>query len=248
MSQTPIRTVGRVVDLLELFEHTSPTRSLRELVEESGLPRSTVLRLASDLVSRGVLSVDARGQYSIGAGMLRWAKLAQQMWRVDEATQEVLLGLVRDLGETATLYVRQDLHRTAIASAEGRHGVRNVVEIGAPMALSAGASAMVLLAGDPTIIDELVAADPTLDGAALRKRASAVAAQGFAHSEGEREVGAASVAVPIRNHEGRVMASLSISGPISRFTEAARERARLRLIAAADHLSTTGIGPVSGLL
>ena len=108
MSQTPIRTVGRMVDIIELFDHTTPTRDIRDLVEASGLPKSTVVRLAGDLVSRGVLSVDSRGRYSIGATLLRWTLLAERMWRVDEATHEVLRDLVRDLGETATQPRRRD--------------------------------------------------------------------------------------------------------------------------------------------
>ena len=247
MSQTPIRTVGRMVDLIELFDHTTPTRDIRDLVEASGLPKSTVVRLASDLVSRGVLSVDSRGRYSIGATFLRWTLLAERMWRVDEATQEVLQDLVRDLGETATLYVRQDLERTPIASADGRHAVRNVVEIGARMPLTVGASAMVLLSGDLSIIDRLEERDPTLDGDRLRERARQVVENGYAFSEGEREIGAASIATPIRNHNGRVIAALSISGPVSRFTEQARQRALTRLRSAGDLLSNNGIGPVGGL-
>lgn len=248
MSQTPIRTVGRVVDLIELFDHTNPARDVRDLVAASGLPKSTVVRLAGDLVSRGVLSVDGRGRYTIGATLLRWTRLAQRMWRVDESAQEVLDHLVRDLGETATLYVRQDLERTPIASADGRHTVRNVVELGSLMPLTVGAPAMVLLSGDPVIIDRLQARDPTVDGDRLRDLAQTAARQGYAHSEGEREVGAASIAVPVRNESGRVIAALTVSGPLSRFTEQARQRAQSRLIDAGDLLSTRGIGPVGGLI
>lgn len=247
MSQ-PIRTVGRMVDLLELFDVGTPTLDIRELVSMSGLPKSTVLRLSGDLVSRGVLSVDGRGRYTIGAALLRWTRLAQRMWRVDEETQEVLAHLVRDLGETATLYVRQELERTPIASADGRHAVRNVVEIGARMPLTVGAPSMVLLSGDPHIIDRLQDRDPGLDAESLRARVRAVIEQGYAHSEGEREVGAASVAVPVRRDTGQVIAALSVSGPLSRFTEEARRRAQVRLIEAGDLLSGRGIGPVGGLL
>jgi DNA-binding IclR family transcriptional regulator len=247
MSQ-PIRTVGRIVDLVELFDHTTPTRDIRELTTASGLPKSTVLRLAGDLVSRGVLSVDSHARYTIGATLLRWTRLAQRMWRVDENTQDVLDHLVRDLGETATLYVRQDLERTPIASSDGRHAVRNVVEIGARMPLTVGAPSMVLLAADWRIIDRLQERDPTLDGDRLRERVRMVTELGYAHSEGEREVGAASVAVPIRRGTGQVIAALSVSGPLSRFTQQARERAQERLIEAGDVLSTQGIGPVGGML
>jgi DNA-binding IclR family transcriptional regulator len=43
--------------------------------------------------------------------------------------------------------------------------------------------------------------------------------QGFAVEEEETEIGAYSIAAPIRNHQGNVFASISLSGPIVRMKE-----------------------------
>jgi DNA-binding IclR family transcriptional regulator len=40
--------------------------------------------------------------------------------------------------------------------------------------------------------------------------------RGWAESAAEREAGVASVSAPVRDHEGRVVAALSVSGPIDR--------------------------------
>ncbi|WP_443381213.1 IclR family transcriptional regulator [Corynebacterium sp. A21] len=248
-----MRTVSRVADLIEQFDHLNPSRDLRELIEASGLPKSTVLRLATDLVNRGMLSLNSKGFYSIGPAFLRWTQLAQDMWHVDEETMEILESLVRDLGETATLYVRQGGSRTAIASVDGTHAIRNVVKLGELLPLTRGASAMALLSGNLNLIDSLKASARQGDGEdfdeeQLRRRAEQVAELGYCESQGEREADAASIAVPVRNQDGRVIAALSISGPISRFGSGVREKALARMTDASKILSTNGIGPVGGLL
>lgn len=253
MSQTPMRTVSRVADLIDLFDHLNPTRDLKELIEASGLPKSTVLRLATDLVNRGLLAINSKGYYSIGPSFLRWTRLAQEMWHVDEATMDVLESLVRDLGETATLYVLQGCSRTAIATVDGTHAIRNVARLGEPLPLTRGASAMALLSGNLHLIDTLKSTTEQQDGDdfdvdLLRDRAQEAAELGYSESHGEREADAASIAVPVRNQEGRVIAALSISGPISRFGNGVREKALGKMMAASELLSKNGIGPVGGLL
>lgn len=253
MTQAPMRTVSRVADLIDQFDHLNPTRDLKELIEASGLPKSTVLRLATDLVNRGMLAVNGKGYYSIGPAFLRWTRLAQEMWHVDEQTMDVLESLVRDLGETATLYVLQGNSRTAIASVDGTHAIRNVAKLGEPLPLTRGASAIALLSGNLGLIDDLRSAvligeEEDFDADLLRARAEEAAELGYSESHGEREADAASIAVPVRNSEGRVIAALSISGPISRFGRGVRDKALGRMIAASDLLSTNGIGPVGGLL
>jgi DNA-binding IclR family transcriptional regulator len=47
---------------------------------------------------------------------------------------------------------------------------------------------------------------------------SAVRRRGWAQSIGEREPGVASVSAPVRAPSGKVVAAVSISGPVERFT------------------------------
>ncbi len=47
---------------------------------------------------------------------------------------------------------------------------------------------------------------------------SAVRRRGWAQSIAEREAGVASVSAPVRGPSGRVVAAVSVSGPIERFT------------------------------
>jgi DNA-binding IclR family transcriptional regulator len=240
-----VRSVGRAFGILDLLTRRPPVLPLREIVEETGLPKTTVVRLLADLQRRSVVVAVRDGEYSLGAAMLSWVRAAESLWRVDEETHAVMAELVREHSETVSVYVRQDLNRIAIAQHEGRHTVRNVVEVGALMPLWAGAASKVLLTAKP----ELVARLPIDEEARDRLRCEVAAAEerGWARSDGEREVGAAAVAAPIRR-DGRVIAALTMSGPSSRFTGDVQAAGLDSLRAAAERLSERGIGSIEALL
>ncbi len=52
----------------------------------------------------------------------------------------------------------------------------------------------------------------------LEKEFEAILRQGYASSIGEREPDVAALAAPIYNHKGTVCASLTLAGPIQRFS------------------------------
>ena len=69
--------------------------------------------------------------------------------------------------------------------------------------------------------------------ARLRRELAAIRKRGYATSVGERQSGAASVAAPVFDHDGRVAAVLSVSGPAERFKAHADDCAKLLLEATA---------------
>jgi DNA-binding IclR family transcriptional regulator len=78
--------------------------------------------------------------------------------------------------------------------------------------MNAGSAAQILLAWEDA--DKLHRA---LSGARFNAAAlSAVRRRGWAQSVGEREPGVASVSAPVRGPNNRVIAAVSISGPIER--------------------------------
>ncbi|WP_099038249.1 IclR family transcriptional regulator [Mycobacterium neglectum] len=243
-----VRSVARTLDLLNLFDHHRPFLTLREIVERSGLPKTTVVRLLANLQSRALLSVRADNTYTLGAGMLRWVRMAGALWEVNEQTVASMRRLVDACGETVNIYVRQDATRMSIAQQQGVHTVRNVVEVGTPMPLWAGSAAKVLLTGAPQMLDDLTILNPSLDVARLRAEVDEARRVGFAVSHGEREDGASAVAAPIVAADGRVLAALCISGPTSRLTGERLETAVGAAVDAAKEISGFGLGGVEELL
>lgn len=247
-AESPVRSVARTFDLLDLFDHRRPFLGLREIVERSELPKTTAVRLLANLEARALVSVRADGTYTLGAGMLRWVRMSAALWEVNEQTRERMRRLVDDLGETVNVYVRQDETRMSIAQEEGVHTVRNVIDVGAPMPLWAGATAKVLLTAAPSLIDALPAQRPGLDIDRLRVDVDAARDAGYAVSHGEREMGATAVSAPITSAQGRLLAALTISGPTTRFDDERLALVVRRVVETAQEISATGLGSVEELL
>jgi DNA-binding IclR family transcriptional regulator len=101
-----------------------------------------------------------------------------------------------------------------VAAAERSTGLRDTVPVGSALPMSAGSAAQVLLAWD-----EPERARQGLQAAKFTATTlTQVRRRGWAASVAEREAGVASVSAPVRGPGGRVIAAVSVSGPIERLT------------------------------
>ena len=102
--------------------------------------------------------------------------------------------------------------RLCVAVADRHSGLRDSVPVGSALTMSAGSAAQVLLAWEEPDRISKTLKNARFDGATL----TAVRRRGWAQSVGEREAGVASVSAPIRGPHNRVIAAVSLSGPIER--------------------------------
>ncbi|MEU9795099.1 IclR family transcriptional regulator [Streptomyces sparsogenes] len=244
-----VRSIVRATELLQHFHPHHPTRSLRELVELTGLPKTTVVRLLATLMSLGLITSTSERVYSPGAAFLRWVRLSRSMWEVNPETRAVMRDLVDECGETANVYVRQDTYRVCVAQHEGTATVRSVVEVGVPLPLTAGAASKVLLGGTPPdVFDGIKAKEPHVDIDALKRQVAAITEIGYAITHGDREFGASAVAAPVRHRDGRIIAALSASGPTSRFTAERVSGYIPSVTRAAARITDSGLGTMEAFL
>lgn len=244
-----VRSIARAVDLLNLFNVHHPTRELREMVTLTGLPKTTVVRLLATLEALRLVVDRGDVSYGLGAGFLRWVRLSESIWEVNSETRKVMRDLVDECGETVNVYIRQETDRVSIAQEEGTATVRSVIDVGVRLPLTTGATAKVLLGGAPAaVVEELVANSTGLDLDTLKRQVASVRETGYAVSHGERELGASAVAAPIRAADGRVIASLSASGPTSRFSAERVGKYVDEVTAAAARITAQGLGNVEAFL
>ena len=98
--------------------------------------------------------------------------------------------------------------------------------------MSAGSAAQVLLAWeDPERMNKGLLKS-TFSAAEL----SAVRRRGWAQSVGERETGVGSVSAPVRSPSGKVVAAVSVSGPLERLTRQPGRMHAPAVAAAAERL------------
>ncbi|NJQ15539.1 IclR family transcriptional regulator [Streptomyces bohaiensis] len=219
-----VRSVQRAIDLLALFDTDHPSRSVRELTDATGLPKTTVVRLVHTLEQTGLLWARGDGRIVPGTGLLRWGELANRTWRLPEQAKRLLADLsAASSGETVHLYVRQQAARVCIARHEGTRSLRHVVHVGEEMPLWSGAASHVLLSeAGRADVDAIAARAPHDDWAdVLWNRTRRAAADGYAVSHGEREPGVSGVAAPVFTGSGRMSAAVALGGPTIRFTEEA---------------------------
>jgi DNA-binding IclR family transcriptional regulator len=182
-------------------------------VAATGLARPTAHRLALALVHHRLVSRDMQGRFVLGSRLVELAAAAGED-RLIAAAGPVLMNLRDATGESAQVFRRQGDSRVCVASAERPIGLRDTIPVGTQLSMKAGSAAQVLLAWEDheRLLEGLHGArfTPTVL-AGVRRR-------GWGQSLGEREPGVASVSAPVRGPSGRVIAAVSISGPIERLT------------------------------
>ncbi len=244
-----VRSIARSVEVLQLFDVEHPTRTLREIVASTALPKTTVVRMIATLESLGLLVDQRDSTYSLGAGFLRWVDLAQSLWTVGADARRIMARLVDECGETVNIYIRQDCSRVSIAQVEGTATVRSVVTTGVPYSLDTGASAKILLIDAPeSVLRQLFEGCAGGERTELANEVAAAADAGYAVTHGERELGASAVAAPVVSTGGRVIAALSMGGPTSRFTPDRVRRYVDAVTAAAAEINRVGLGSVEAFL
>ena len=240
-----VRSVQRAIDIMSLLTENRPAVSLREIVEATALPKTTVLRIVQTLEHGGLLSSTSKG-YVAGPGLWRWAHLTVYNWAPSEQAQSIMRELVSRQRETVNIYVVRGAGRVCVAQEESPMPLRHVVRVGSELPLWAGASSRVLLRDAPDdLLERIIAAAPPeyRNTSSLRAGIEEAQRAGFAVSHGERELGLSAVAVPIQRPDGDVSASLSFSGPTGRFSDDRVTDMLAELRDAAARLERDGFDP-----
>jgi DNA-binding IclR family transcriptional regulator len=207
----PISGIGVLDRSVEILTAVGrEPRSLAELVDVTGLPRATAHRLAVALESHRLVSRDGTGRFVLGSAIGELAAAVPDPLVV--AAGPVLTWLRDECGESAQLYRRDGTERVCVAAAERSSGLRTTVPVGSRLPLTAGSGAQVLCAwAEPeSLVDVLPAV------AFTTRTLGEVRRRGWAQSVGQREVGVASVSAPVRGPDGRLLAAVSVSGPVDR--------------------------------
>ena len=175
---------------------------------------------------------DIQGRFVLGPRLSELATAAGEDRLL--ATAGPVLSALRDhTGESAQLFRRQGDQRVCVAAAERPIGLRDSIPVGATLPMTAGSAAQVLLAWEEP--DRL---HRGLQAASFNATVlSGVRRRGWSQSIAEREAGVASVSAPVRGPSGRVVAAVSISGPVERLTKQPGRIHAGAVVAAANRLS-----------
>lgn len=210
-------TVGKALDLLDLFTRSQPQLGLSQLSRASGLNKATCHRLLTELESRGLLEqVGPAREYRLGPAVLRLSALREAAVPTREAAMPTLRRLAEATGETAHLshLVAGKLQTLAFAYAS-RGGVKVMMEDADILPFHATASGAAVLAFGASP-ETLIAATP--DPETLRARIAITRSKGYAETISTFETDVHSLAVPLYDATGTCTGALAVAAAAPRMT------------------------------
>ena len=248
-SSTADHTGGvRLLDVLDALTSMERPVALTELAQRLGLPKSTIHRLLATLKRARYVRQDAATErYDLGVKALRLGVVALQTSSLLQAAHPHMERLAQQVGETVQLSVRDDDKVMPLHFAESDvHVIRASIPKGAYTPLHATASGKVLLSGlMSSELDRLVdrmdlrAFTPhtITDRSAFKHAVAEARARGYGTDREEHNLGVCCVAVPIRDHQDGVAASLSVTAPASRLPLSRVPELAAQVRAAADEVA-----------
>lgn len=219
-------TVGKALELLDLFTRVRPQVGLSDIARLSGVNKATCHRLMTELESYGLVEqVEPSREYRIGPAVLRLAALREETVPYKSIVQPVLSQVTESTGESAhvSMLVGGRVELISFAYAQ-RHGTRVILHDAENLPFHATSSGLVILAyGTPALQKEvlksrLAALTPRTETepARIRERFAPIRAAGYAESVGAFEDDVHSVAAPIFASRGDCIGALAIAAPATR--------------------------------
>ena len=207
---------------------------LRRLLIRLSIPLSTTYKYLQVFKNKQLLSKnDQTNQFYLGLTILKLGLLAAKKTPVMEIAAPYLKLLADRSLETAILVVGDGPNAICADIIESPRAVKFMTAKGYTMPLYAGAPGKMLLAfKDTSFIDQLIETtglarlnkNTITDSEKLKRELADIRRQGYSESDSEFESDVCSVAAPIFDYKGQVIASISVAGPAERIFRENKER------------------------
>ena len=226
--QVGVQSVSRALDLLEVFPAHGPELGLTTIASQLNLNKATAHRLLTTLAARGYVQRSPSGhRYRLGSRVLDLGAYYESQLDVRRIALPFMLEMVEHTGDAAFLCIREGDEAVCVERVEGEHEVKIfALRVGGRQPLHCGAAPRALLAGLDDAELQAYAARTGLPAFTpntlstleeLRADARRTREQGYALSDEDVTLGIAAIGAPIRDHSGQIIASISLSGLVTRF-------------------------------
>ncbi|KKW91998.1 MULTISPECIES: IclR family transcriptional regulator [Sphingobium] len=201
-SKSGVAAVDRAFTILGAFTHEQPVQSLAELARNTGLYKSTILRLLGSLEGFGYIRQMADGNYQLGPKLAELSSIFQDAFDLRDYVEPALKDVVNQTHEGVSFLVRDGDTQLCLFRQDGRHAVRDYhIRVGTRLNLDSGASARIFrhLSNPARLPNPLP--------------------RYYAISRGEVNGEMAAISAPVFGARNELVGALQISSPIARFTD-----------------------------
>ncbi len=245
------KAVARALLIARTFSDARPEWTLAALSRELDLSKPTALRLLAALEREGWVVRNDAGAYRLGPAAIELGARAQRSNSIASAARAEMEHLTRVTGETSSIEILSDDETVILDEVQGGHLIGTSPSVGTRWPAHATSTGKVLLAAalaqDPDFMRKMAKraggklrrltpvtiTTPTRLAAELAR----VSRQGYSTAIGELEEGYVALGAPVLNHEGKVVAAVSLGGPSTRFTDPRTPRLVRLVREAADRIS-----------
>ncbi len=200
-SKGGVAAVDRAFAIIAAFTHKKPVLSLAEISRNTGLYKSTILRLLGSL-EKGLFVVQrADGNYQLGPAVLELSSIYQDSFDLRQFVQPTLERLVEATGEGASFFIRVGDEQMCLFRVDGNQTIRDyTIRLGDRRPINKGASSQAFRAFE-SVEGPYTAAD--------------LAFTSFGTVTPEM----AALAAPVFGQGNELVGVVTLSGPISRIDE-----------------------------
>ncbi|MGA2014688.1 MAG: IclR family transcriptional regulator C-terminal domain-containing protein [Solirubrobacteraceae bacterium] len=227
-----VQSLERGLSVIRVFDSEHRELGLSEVARAAGLTRAAARRFLLTLVTLGYMSV-TDGRFSLTPRVLELGYAYLSALTLPEVAQPHMESLVASVNESSSISVLDDLEIVYVARVPTRRIMSITLSVGTRLPAYATSMGRVLLAAlTDAELDERLArievrplSPRTIQTTAqLRTALAAVRRQGWAAVDQELEEGLRSLAVPIRDASGKVVAALNVSVHATRGSMASLRR------------------------
>ena len=241
-----LSSVGTAVRLLKCFSEGEAELGVTALSRKLGVAKSTVYRLASTLVAEGMLEQNKENEkYRLGIALFGLGALVRQRMDISTEARAHIFALRDATNESVHLALPDGAQVIYVYDLESTQAIRMRANLGERKPAFCSSEGRAMLAFEPAAAVEAVLSlgmqprtpKTDTDPQRLRRALAHIRQTGYAIEDEQCEIGMRSIAAPVRNAEGRVVAAVGVAGPQQRMTDAMVDRFLPLLVEAAARIS-----------
>lgn len=221
---TFVQSLARGLAVIRAFDAEHAELTLSDVARMTGLNRAAARRFLHTLVELGYVRTDGR-RFSLGPRVLELGYSYLSSLSLPELALPAMERLVERVHESCSMAVLDGAEVVYVARVPTKRIMSVAISVGTRFPAYATSMGRVLLAHRPpdwldsylaTVRLEPLTPHTVTDPERLRAILDQVRSDGYCLNDEELELGLRSVAAPIRDKHGRVLAAVNVSAHISR--------------------------------
>lgn len=239
-----LKTLDNAIQVLNCFTEKEQTWGVRELARKLGMSHTAINRILITFEKSGFLTQNPETKkYYLGLKFIEFSEIVRDRFSITELIYPIMQDISEKTNESLFLTWRENREGVTLSIAESKEQIKFSVSIGTRTPLYIGASCKIIMAflskeeQHKIIEDEME--NVSQERKELLEELDEIKRQGWSHTCGEYSDQVFGLGVPIFDINGRIIASITIAGPVYRLTKEKKNEMLSLLLEEVSNLQKT---------